>query len=384
MKIEIAFSNVNCAIKVTTPEGNIIDIVPTLPAVAEDNSARPEAAATVTNAAKENAAPATGAVALENNTAKAAALSEKIISMNREYERLKKAVYRAKKKLEATTASLGQRVTATAASCPTLVPAGVHCPVPVVPVACPQVVPHVPHNVPGDNLGKETANITYSNINNNTTAITTKTLSDKSITNSTFIPLAKLPEAYQKIITAWNNLPLPEKLKGLFTDKSRELHALLKQFGETDVHKAIRTVAECPFLLGKSANSRGWIVSFSWLLKPHNMEKVLANKYRDRSCRQVYDCGPEYLPWTAETERNSDWTTNAEKFNTETYANCTANAEELNRKTYPDRDTTSPAACQTRFLPPEEMMQGLDHLSDGIRRNLLEAAAKIFPGYQAA
>lgn len=305
MKIEIAFSNVNCAIKITTPEGNIIDIVPTL---------RPEPEVPVATAETEYAAPVTVAAAPDTKTVETAALSEKIISMNREYERLKKAVYRAKKKLEATTASLGQMVTAAAASCPSPAfagcpsPALTHYPAPVpagvprVPETCPQVVSPVPQNVPGDNWGQGTVDITYGNTSNNN--YYNKTMSHKSITNPTFIPLAKLPEVYQKIITAWNNLPLPEKLKlkGLFTDRAQELYTLLKQFGKAAVYKAIRTVAECPFLLGKSANSSGWIISFGWLLKPHNMEKVLADKYRDtEKYYKSYDnYSLAYAPWLEE------------------------------------------------------------------------------------
>lgn len=238
-------------------------------------------------------------------TIEPAAVSEDLTTMKREYERVKKAVYRAKKRLEATTASLEQTLTAAAASCPspafagcpspafTPYPAPVPAGVPCVPETCPQVVSHVPQTVPGDNWGQGTVDITYGNTSNNN--YYNKTMSDKSITNPTFIPLVKLPEVYQKIITAWNKLPLSEKLKGLFTDKAKELHSLLKQFGEEAVQKAIHTVAECPFLLGKSSNSRGWVISFSWLLKPHNMEKVLADKYRDR---ENISCPPPQSYWT--------------------------------------------------------------------------------------
>ena len=117
-----------------------------------------------------------------------------------------------------------------------------------------------------------------------------------------FIPLANLPEVYQNLLQAWNQLPLRSKLKGLYPDMAEKLHSLLQEFGEATLHKAIRMVADSPFLLGKSSNSSGWVIYFGWLLKPGNLQKILDNKYRNREQEwgQNYygaTC-PEYTPWT--------------------------------------------------------------------------------------
>ena len=226
-------------------------------------------------------------------------LSEKVTSLNREYERIRKAVYRAKKKLAELV---------------------------------------VPNTVPGDTWGQGQAVTSYNSTTNTVThnhvfdkdtdnvidptmsdpvmsrkdAGTTSTLSPEPTGNCLpfvpeeasrkFIPLANLPEMYRNIVTAWNDLPLPEKLKGLYPDVAQKLHHLLKEFGEAAVQKATRMVADSPFLLGKSSNSSGWVIYFGWLLKPGNLQKILDNKYRNREQEwgQNYygaTC-PEYTPWT--------------------------------------------------------------------------------------
>ena len=195
------------------------------------------------------------------------ALSDKITSLNREYERLRKAVYRAKKKLAELV---------------------------------------VPNTVPGDTWGQGQTVTSYNGTTTNNThnhvfdkdtdnvidhtmsdhvmshkeADTTSTLSPEPIgnclpfvleeTSRKFIPLTNLPEMFRNIVTTWNDLPLPEKLKGLYPDVAQKLYHLLKEFGEAAVQKAIRMVADSPFLLGKSSNSSGWVIYFGWLLKPGN------------------------------------------------------------------------------------------------------------------
>lgn len=240
-------------------------------------------------------------VVMETGRNTVSALSEKITSLNREYERIRKAVYRAKKKLAELV-------------------------VPQVPVACPRTVPN---SVPGDKMGQGTEGIAYNTTcNTNTKLKTISTMSDRTMSHTTpattntrspepmnnclpfvpeetrrFIPLANLPEVYQNLLQAWNDLPLPEKLKGLYPDVAQKLHNLLKEFGEAAVKKAIHMVTDSPFLLGKITNTRGWKhIYFGWLLKPGNLQKILDNKYRNREQewgQNYYGAAcPEYTPWT--------------------------------------------------------------------------------------
>jgi len=345
-------------------------------------------------------------VVIETETDKSntvSALSEKVTSLNREYERIRKAVYRAKKKLAELV---------------------------------------VPNGVPGDTWGQGQAVTSYYGTTNNTNTVThnhvfdndsdngidptmsdpvtshkeaetTNTLSPEPVGNCLpfvpeeasrkFIPLANLPEMYRNIVTAWNDLPLPEKLKGLYPDVAQKLHHLLKEFGEATLHKAIRMVADSPFLLGKSSNSSGWIIYFGWLLKPGNLKKVLENKYRDRSreWKQGNECVtyPEYIPWSTvkNTVNRTTVTANAYTENTVNRTTVTANGyteSTVNHTSLTANGYESPAAiadygypwpkeysadntAQSCFLDPEYMLKGLDPLTDQARSNLAWAAARL-------
>ena len=300
------------------------------------------------------------------------ALSDKITSLNREYERLRKAVYRAKKKLAELV---------------------------------------VPNTVPGDTWGQGQTVTSYNGTTTNNThnhvfdkdtdnvidhtmsdhvmshkeADTTSTLSPEPIgnclpfvleeTSRKFIPLTNLPEMFRNIVTTWNDLPLPEKLKGLYPDVAQKLYHLLKEFGEAAVQKAIRMVADSPFLLGKSSNSSGWVIYFGWLLKPGNLKKVLENKYRDRSrdWSQGYDYDvsyPEYIPWSTvqDTVNHATVTANA-------YAESPSATADYGNPV-PDEYSTDNAA-QGYFLDPEYMLKGLDPLTEQARSNLAWAAARL-------
>lgn len=332
------------------------------------------AAVPTTSVQEETTTSVTESDTTEAESTTVSALSEKITSLNREYERLRKAVYRAKKKLAELV-------------------------VPQVPGACPQTVPN---SVPGDKMGQGTEGIAYNTTcNTNTKSKTVSTMSDHIMSHTTpattntlspepmgnclpfvpeenphrFIPLANLPEVYQNLLQAWNNLPLRSKLKGLYPDVAQKLHHLLQEFGEATLHKAIRMVADSPFLLGKSSNSSGWIIYFGWLLNPANLKKILENKYRARSrdWSQGYDYDvsyPEYIPWSTVQD-------------TVNHATVTANAYAENPDATADYGNPVPNECSTDnaaqgyFLDPEYMLQGLDPLTEEARSNLAWAAARL-------
>ena len=347
---------------------------------------------------KETASSTKGAANMDVAAdAETTALAAKLAAMNREYERVKKAAYRAGKRLEKNLKALGQTMNVSATGSPGLALAGVPCSVPRVPEACPQTVLNVPNTVPGDTWGQGTAVTAYSNTcNTNTKSKTISTMSDQVMSHEAstainalspkptgnrlpfvpedtprrFIPLASLPEVYQNLLQAWNQLPLPKKLKGLYPDMMEKLHTLLQEFGEATLHKAIRMVADSPFLLGKSSNSSGWVIYFGWLLKPGNLKKILENKYRDRN--QEYECVtyPEYIPWsTVKNEVNHATVT----------ANAYAESPEATAdycEPVPDECSTDNAA-QGYFLDPEYMLKGLDPLTEEARSNLARAAALL-------
>ena len=425
MNIELSVKEENgvVKIKITSPDK---------PVVIETDAGANTAGTPVTAAAEQNesVSPSTE-VATTDETLKAEtnALSAKLAAMTREYERVKKAAYRAGIRLKENLKALGQTATMSAASTnrPSLAPAGVPCAVPRVPEACPQgmaTVPNgdfavpgtcpqnVPNTVPGDTWGQGQAVTSYNSTTNTNTithnhvldndtdnvidhtmsdpvmshkeAETTSTRSPELIGNCLpfvpeeasrkFIPLANLPEMYQKLLQAWNQLPLRSKLKGLYPDMAEKLHSLLQEFGEATLHKAIRMVADSPFLLGKSSNSSGWVIYFGWLLKPGNLKKILENKYRDRSreWKQGNECVtyPEYIPWS--TVKN---TVNRTTVTANAYPESPATAADYGDP-WPEEYSTD-KAVQSCFLDPECMLKGLDPLTEQARSNLAWAAARL-------
>ena len=380
---------------------------------------------TEVNVQSENISPSTE-VATTNETLKEEtnALSAKLAAMTREYERVKKAAYRAGIRLKENLKALGQTTAMSVTGSPGLALAGVPCAVPRVPEACPQVIVNVPNGdfavpeacpqtvlnvpnpVPGDTWGQGQAITSYSSTTNTIThnhvfdnvidhtmsdhvmshkeAETKNTLSPEPMSNCLpfvpeenphrFIPLANLPAVYQSLLQAWNNLPLPEKLKGLYSDVAQKLYHLLKEFGKATLHKAIRMVADSPFLLGKSSNSSGWVIYFGWLLKPGNLKKILENKYRDRSrdWSQGYDSVtyPEYIPWSTVKDTVNRTTVTANAYS-ESPAAATGYGDPWPEEYSADK------AVQTCFLDPEYMLKGLDPLTDQARSNLAWAAALL-------
>ena len=457
MNIELSVKEENGVVKIRI-------LSPDKPVVIETAAGTNAADTSVTKAATQNeTAPSTQGTANPDVAAEteATALSAKLAAMNREYERVKKAAYRAGIRLKENLKALGQTtaMSATNTNRPSLAQAGVPCSVPRVPEVCPQsvmaTVPNgdftvpgtcpqtVPYADPGDTWGQGQAVTSYYGTTNNTNttthnhvfdkdtdnvidptlpgpvmshkeAETTNPLSPEPIGNCLpfvpeenphrFIPLANLPEVYQNLLQAWNNLPLPEKLKGLYPDVAQKLHHLLKEYGKAAVQKAIRMVADSPFLLGKVTNTRGWKhICFGWLLKPGNLKKILENKYRDRSreWKQGNECVtyPEYIPWSTvkDTVNHTTVTANAYTENTVNRTTVTANAyteNTVNHTTLTANGYESPAAAtgygnpwpeecsadnavQSCFLDPEYMLKGLDPLTDQARSNLARAAARL-------
>ena len=421
MNIELSVKEENGVVKIKITSPNKPVVIET--ATDTNTAGTPVTVATEQN---ESISPVTEvATTDETLKAEATALSAKLAAMNREYERVKKAAYRAGIRLKENLKALGQTTAMSVTGSPGLALAGVPCAVPRVPEACPQgmaTVPNgdsavpevcpqtflnVPNSVPGDTWGQGQAVTSYNNTTNTLThnhvfdnvidhtmsdqvmshkeAETKNTLSPEPMSNCLpfvpeenphrFIPLANLPEVYQNLLQAWNDLPLPEKLKGLYPDVAQKLYHLLKEFGEAAVQKAIRMVADSPFLLGKSSNSSGWVIYFGWLLKPGNLKKILENKYRDRSREwsQGYDSDvtyPEYIPWsTVKNEVN--------------HTSVTANAYNESPDATVDYGDSLPDECSTDnaaqgyYLDPEYMLQGLDPLTEQARSNLARAAALL-------
>ena len=132
MNLEIAIKETDNVVKlkITSPDKPLVIELTT------NDLGTPVTVATEQN---ESVSPATEAATTDETLkAEAKALSAKLAAMNREYERVKKAAYRAGIRLKENLKALGQTAAMSASGSPGLALAGVPCSVPRVPEACPQ------------------------------------------------------------------------------------------------------------------------------------------------------------------------------------------------------------------------------------------------------
>ena len=110
-----------------------------------------------------------------------------------------------------------------------------------------------------------------------------------------------LQENFRNIVLAWNRLPVRTKLRGLFPSLVKRLRYILKTYGEDKIYAAMDIIKKCPFLLGKSGNSRGWVIRFDWMLEPEHLEKILDGWYLDEPAggrSQMFQPGDENVPFS--------------------------------------------------------------------------------------
>ncbi|WP_199415210.1 hypothetical protein [Wohlfahrtiimonas sp. G9077] len=91
-----------------------------------------------------------------------------------------------------------------------------------------------------------------------------------------------LPEnAHQQIIDKWNASGFVQ-IKAIVSGSQREklLKARIKEFSLEQVLEAIDIANQSEFL--KGGGSKGWVMDFTWFLRPNNFIKVYENKYANR------------------------------------------------------------------------------------------------------
>ena len=82
----------------------------------------------------------------------------------------------------------------------------------------------------------------------------------------------------RRIVEAWNSLNLQQLTKVTADSiRGKMLKARIKDYGVDGVLNAIEHVRKSEFLNGN--NSKGWIISFEWFVKPNNFTKVLEGNY---------------------------------------------------------------------------------------------------------
>ena len=101
-----------------------------------------------------------------------------------------------------------------------------------------------------------------------------------------------LPAPCRNVLDTWNRLPL-KKFTGLVPSLLRKMTVLLDRYGEEVVCQTVESVGFSSFLLGKTSSFH---ITLGWLLNPDNFDKVLSGKYQDREDGR-----------TAIMNRNSSW-----------------------------------------------------------------------------
>lgn len=97
---------------------------------------------------------------------------------------------------------------------------------------------------------------------------------NNSISKDILVPKNLVP-----IANAWNSLNL-SKIKSIKDNRLKMLNARIKEYGIETVIEAIKSIEKSSFLKGQ--NTRNWIITFNWLIKPNNFTKVLEGNYLDK------------------------------------------------------------------------------------------------------
>ena len=82
------------------------------------------------------------------------------------------------------------------------------------------------------------------------------------------------------IIEAWNSLNLAT-IREVNSKRGGMLRARIKEHGVDGVLEAIENIRQSDFLKGQ--NSRGWVITFDWFVKPNNFIKVLEGNYKNEA-----------------------------------------------------------------------------------------------------
>ena len=86
----------------------------------------------------------------------------------------------------------------------------------------------------------------------------------------------------QRVVYAWNGLGLGQVRKIVQgTQREQLLKKRIKDYGVDEVLHAIENIRNSSFLTGN--NSKGWIITFDWFIKPNNFPKVLDGNYQKNS-----------------------------------------------------------------------------------------------------
>ena len=100
---------------------------------------------------------------------------------------------------------------------------------------------------------------------------------------------------YDWLVQAWNELQQygVTPIRGISDsgERIRQVRARVKQYGKDGILEAIKNISESGFLTGN--NNRGWVITFDWLFKPSNFQKVIDGNYNKRKPAKIPNQKPE-------------------------------------------------------------------------------------------
>ena len=114
----------------------------------------------------------------------------------------------------------------------------------------------------------------------------------------------------QRIIEAWNELPIESKVHRMSANSTRAkcLRARIREYGEDRVLFAVGMIRNSDFLLGKKTSFQ---ITFDWFVKPDNFAKILSGNYNNRSTAGTGNAAADNL--NNFYGMASDWATGGEE-----------------------------------------------------------------------
>ncbi|MBR3584819.1 MAG: hypothetical protein IKO00_02235 [Oscillospiraceae bacterium] len=103
------------------------------------------------------------------------------------------------------------------------------------------------------------------------------------------------------VMEAWNSLGLQQLTKITpGSSRGKMLRARIHSYGTEAVLEAIEKIRQSTFLKGQ--NSKGWVITFEWFVRPNNFPKVLEGNYDNGRAKDTVETANPFLKMLLEDE----------------------------------------------------------------------------------
>ena len=98
----------------------------------------------------------------------------------------------------------------------------------------------------------------------------------------------------RRVMEAWNSLGLQQLTKITpGSNRGKMLRARIHSYGAEAVLEAIEKIRQSAFLKGQ--NSKGWVITFEWFVRPNNFPKVLEGNYDNGRAKDTVETANPFL-----------------------------------------------------------------------------------------